>query len=374
VDNQHYYINNPSCNLPINKTHEILSNSEPLLFHQSLSVYEPSPLVNLNEFADELGVKEIWMKDESSRFGLNAFKVLGASYAVNELLKSNPDVNTFCTATDGNHGKAIAWSALLHHKNAVIYMPKNSSINRVKAIEDLGAKVIVTELDYDSTCEMASNDATKNGWQLVQDTAWEGYEEIPAHIMAGYLTHFMEMENSLHFKEKPEVDFVFLQAGVGTWAGAAVWYYLNRYSKNKPTLIIVEPIESDGILESFKHDERRFPKGSLDTIMAGLNCGIPSLSGWEIIKNGANVAMRISDESVKKAMKLLYFNEKGNNKVVAGESGAAGFGALLEIINNPVYKDLKIALSINENSRILCYNTEGNTDPDGFKNIIEMDY
>jgi diaminopropionate ammonia-lyase len=374
LDNQHYYINNPSCNLPINKTHEILSNSEPLLFHQSLSVYEPSPLVNLNEFADEMGVKEIWMKDESSRFGLNAFKVLGASYAVNELLKSNPDVNTFCTATDGNHGKAIAWSALLHHKNAVVYMPKNSSINRVKAIEDLGAKVIVTDVDYDSTCEMAANDATKNGWQLVQDTAWEGYEEIAAHIMAGYLTHFMEMENSLHSENQAKVDFVFLQAGVGTWAGAAVWYYLNRYFKNKPTLIIVEPVESDGILESFKNGERRFPKGSLDTIMAGLNCGIPSLTGWEIIENGANAAMRISDKSVEKAMKFLYKTGEKSDRIIAGESGAAGFAGFVEIMTNPIYYDLKTALNINEHSRILCYNTEGDTDPDGFQKIVSMSF
>jgi diaminopropionate ammonia-lyase len=372
VDNQHYYINNPSCILPINETHAILSKSKPLAFHQSLPVYKVSPLVCLKEIASELGVKDIWIKDESSRFGLNAFKVLGASYAINEILKSNTAIETFCTATDGNHGKAVAWAAASFNKKAVVYMPVNAADSRVKAIEALGATVIVTNQHYDETCALAAKEASKNNWQLVQDAAWEGYEEIPAHIMAGYLTHFIEMENHLHHQEAPDVDIVFLQAGVGTWAAAAVWYYLNRYGKQKPKLVIVEPVEADGILESFKNNQRSLPKGSLETIMAGLNCGIPSLTGWEIIKNGADAAMRITDEDVKKAMRHLYNPENAAIKIIAGESGAAGFAAMLEIMNNPDFSTLKKVLNINTSSRILCFNTEGDTDPEGFKKIVAM--
>jgi diaminopropionate ammonia-lyase len=370
VDNQHYHINYPSCILPVNKTHEIVSKSQSLLFHQGLPVYKPSPLINLSELANNLDVKEIWIKDESNRFGLNAFKVLGASYAINEVLKSNPAIETFCTATDGNHGKAVAWSASLLDKKVVVYTPLYSAVSRVKAIEAFNAKVVLTDMNYDKTCELAAFDAAKNNWQLVQDTAWKGYEEIPAHIMAGYLTHFIEMEDSLHTKGQPEIDIVFLQAGVGTWAAAAAWYYLNRYGKQKPMLVIAEPVESDGILESFKNNRRIFPKGSLKTIMAGLNCGIPSLTGWEIIRNGANAAMRITDDAAKTAMKLLYSPKNESNRIIAGESGAAGFAAFLEVMNNPIYGPLKTALNINANSRILCYNTEGDTDPDGFTNIV----
>lgn len=372
MDHQHYYINKPGCVLPGNKTHETLSRSQPLLFHQSLPVYKASPLVCLTEPAAELGVKEIWIKDESSRFGLNAFKVLGASYAVNEILKNNPAIETFCTATDGNHGKAVAWSAALFNKKAVVYMPANSAISRVKAIEALGGSVVVTSTHYDATCELAALDAAANNWQLVQDTAWEGYEEIPAHIMAGYLTHFIELEDSLHQQEQTAIDIVFLQAGVGTWAAAAVWYYLNRYGKQKPKLVIVEPVASDGMLESFKNNRRSMPKGSLQTIMAGLNCGIPSLTGWEIIKNGADAAISITDDAVKTAMRLLHNSSNTANKIIAGESGAAGFAALLEIMKNPVYETVKNALNINTNSRILCYNTEGDTDPEGFRKIVSV--
>ena len=203
-----FFINNPNGILPKNDTDYILRNSNSLLYHQSLKAYEPTPLFNLSNFAKKYNVKNIFIKDESPRFGLNAFKGLGASYAIFELLKTNKNIETFCTVTDGNHGRAVAWSAQLHHKKAVVYMPKGSAQSRVEAIESYGSKVIVTELNYEETCDVAAKISIENNWQLVQDTAWDGYEEIPAYIMAGYLTHFIELENTLHSEEELKVDFV----------------------------------------------------------------------------------------------------------------------------------------------------------------------
>jgi diaminopropionate ammonia-lyase len=262
-----YYIHKPSNQLPDTLTTGMLKRSNALPFHQSLEVYEPTPLLQLPALANQYGVGEIYVKDESHRFGLNAFKGLGPSYAIHEILKEKPGIKVFCTATDGNHGRAVAWAARQSGKEAVVFVPEDAAPARIKAIEQEGARVQKIEANYDQTCKHARRESKKEGWQLVQDTAWEGYEEIPAMIMAGYLTHFQELEPKLHPSHQPGIDLVFLQAGVGSWAASAIWYYLNRYGEKRPKMVVVEPAQSDGILESFKQGRRTAPKGSLHSMM-----------------------------------------------------------------------------------------------------------
>lgn len=366
-----YYINKPDNILPKGLTDSILRSSDPLEYHRTLKDYTVTPIIELKELAQSFGVKNIFVKDESYRFGLNAFKGLGASFAIFKILEKDPDIETFCSATDGNHGRAVAWSAKLFGKKSKIFVPKDTTKARIQAIEKEGAVVEKVDANYDETCEWAKKKSSENGWKLVQDTASGNYEEIPAYIMAGYLTHFKELEDSLHTLPKPKIDIVFLQAGVGSWPAAAAWYYLNRYGKNKPKIVLVEPIEAAGILASFKKGERTKPEGSFQTIMAGLNCGIPSLTAWEILKHSADAAIAIEDSFTKQAIRQLYYPTNDDTRIISGESGAGGLAGFIALMTDPQFRELKEALNINAESRVLFYSTEGDTDPENFKNIIQ---
>ena len=231
-----YFLNNASNLIPKNVTTQILESENPMEFHKSLPGYKPTPLHNLSGMARKFGLGAIYLKDESYRLGLNAFKGLGTSFALSKVLNQQPKNTIFCTATDGNHGKAVAWSARLQNKKSVVFVPQNTSLERIQNIEKDGATVIDTGQNYDETCRIAKEKAAQNGWVLIQDTAWEGYEEIPAYIMAGYLTQFQEIEMQLDSLEK--IDVIMLQAGVGSWAAAGIWYFVKNL-KTKPKLVIV---------------------------------------------------------------------------------------------------------------------------------------
>ncbi len=367
-----YFINKASNIMAWNLTTDILSNSKAIDYHKTLSVYQPTPIVSLPNLALKYNVGNIYVKDESYRFGLNAFKGLGASYAVHKILEKQPDIETICTATDGNHGRAVAWASKLAGKKAVVFVPKDTVESRIKAIENEGALVINTGLNYDETCAVAKNTSIEKGWQLVQDTAWENYEEIPALIKAGYLTHFEELENDLHVLPKHKVDVVFLQAGVGSWAAAAIWYYVNRYGNNRPKIVVVEPYESDGILASFKAGKRVTPEGTFKTIMAGLNCGIPSLTSWDIIKNGTDVAIKIEDEFAEQAIRQLYYPEGNDKRIIAGESGVGGLAGFIALMCKESMQPLKTYLGITANTNLLFYSTEGATDLENFNKIVSL--
>ncbi len=368
---QPYYINKPNNILSGGLTDSIFRNTSPLKFHKSIKIYLPTPLVELPELANSCNVGKIYVKDESFRFGLNAFKGLGASFAIHKILEKDPSIKTFCTATDGNHGRAVAWSAKMLGKASRIFVPKDTTSARIKAIENEGGIIAVINGNYEETCAYAQKMSEKNKWQLVQDTATEHYEEIPAYIMAGYFTHFLELEENIHSLPLPEVDIVFLQAGVGSWPASAAWYYLNRYGKNRPKIVLVEPKEAAGILTSFKKGERSSPDGNYKTMMAGLNCGIPSTSAWEILKNSVDAALAIEDEFTEKAIRKLYFPEGADQKIISGESGAGGFAGFLALIYDPRFAKLKEYLNINSSTRCLFYSTEGDTDPDNFRRITE---
>tara|TARA_R100000935_G_scaffold2074_1_gene6126 strand:+ start:4980 stop:6128 length:1149 start_codon:yes stop_codon:yes gene_type:complete len=366
----HFYINKPNNILPDGLTDSIFRNSDSLQFHKSLENYHPTPILELKELAKSFEVGKIFINDESFRFGLNAFKGLGASYAIQKILEKDPSIQTFCTATDGNHGRAVAWSAKMLGKAARVYVPKDTTQARIKAIENEGAIVKKIEGNYEETCAVAQKMSEANNWQLVQDAATDNYEEIPAYIKAGYLTHFIELEESLHSLPEAQIDIVFIQAGVGSWPASAAWYYLNRYRKKRPKLVLVEPKEAAGILASLQKGERTSPDGNYKTIMAGLNCGIPSTSAWEILRNSVDAAMAIEDDFTEKAMRKLYFPEGTDERIVSGESGAAGFAGFLALMTDPKFQKLKEYLKITSETRFLFYSTEGDTDPENFNKII----
>ena len=364
------FLNFPDNRLRNNLTNNILLKSNSLEYHKTLEEYAATPLYDLKNLSRELNVGKIYVKDESKRFNLNAFKGLGASYAVHKALSLYPNISVFCTATDGNHGRAVAWSAKKHNKKSVIYVPKQTTEARIKAIASHGSEVIQLDLNYQDTCQYASDISKKMNWTLIQDTSWENYEEIPAYIMSGYLTHLREMEDSINSLNHPGIDIIFLQCGVGSWPATCIWYYINRYVKKKPKIVLVEPDESSGVLQSLLSNKRITPKGNLNTIMAGLNCGIPSMSGWEIIKNGCDAAISISDEYTKRAIRALYFPIKGDVRIISGESGAAGLGGLIKCLEVNKFNVLRKHIGLNSKSKILFINTEGNTDPESFNSII----
>lgn len=369
--NKKYHENFPKNIIDDNLTISILQKYNALKFHSSLPEYKPTPLLRLTNLSKKYNVKDIYLKDESHRFGLNAFKALGASYAIHQTLEKKATSETFCTATDGNHGRAVAWSAKKFGKKSVVFVPEDTTAIRIEAIEKEGAQVIQINGNYDEACQQAKKKAITNNWTLIQDTAWEGYTEIPALIMSGYLTMFKELEEeNLHTSIEPKIDIVFLQAGVGSMAAAGIYYYLNKYGAKRPRIIIVEPEEADGVLCSFENDEISTSKGNSSTIMSGLNCETPSLGAWDLLKSGTDYVIKINDEYAKQAVRELYFLIGSDKQIISGESGAAGLAGFLAIMNGSEFKTIKNTLEINENTSILFISTEGDTDKQVFGQII----
>lgn len=358
-------------------------------FHKSFPMYEPTPLACLSDTAKELGLGAVYVKDESYRFGLNAFKVLGGSYAIGnylagrlgktagemeykDLISSETreklgDV-TFVTATDGNHGRGVAWTARQFHQKAVVYMPKGSAAERLANIQAEGAEASITDLNYDDAVRLANSQAEKNGWVMVQDTAWEGYEDIPTWIMQGYGT--MGLEAWQQLPEKP--THIFLQAGVGSMAGAVAGLFTNIYGSERPVITIVEPNKADCLYQTAEADDgtRHFVTGDMDTIMAGLACGEPCSIGWEVLKQCVDHFISCPDYAAAEGMRILGNPAGADRKVVSGESGAAAFGCVAEIMTNPELADIKNQLGLDETSRVLFFSTEGDTDKENYKAIV----
>lgn len=351
-------------------------------FHESIPVYSRTPLIKLDHLADELGVGKIYVKDESFRFGLNSFKVLGGSYAIAKCIAERTGLDkepllfkditsddmkrktgrlTFVSATDGNHGRGVAWTAKQLGQRAVIYMPKGSAEERLKKIQMEGAEASITDLNYDDAVRLAAAKARENGWILVQDTAWDGYEKVPGWIIQGYATMADEIYEQL---EGVRPTHIFVQAGVGSLAGAVIGYFSKKYGKNKPKMVVVEPDEADCIYRSVaENDGRPYKiKGYPHTIMAGLSCGEPNTASLKILLSYADYYLSCPDYVAANGMRILANPLSDDTKIIAGESGAAGFGAAMEVLRNDDYRDLKNVLGIDKNSRLLFINTEGDTD------------
>lgn len=352
------------------KFNSVFKNEDPLSYHCKIRRYEPSPLISLSRLAKSMGIKELYIKDESRRFRQYTFKTLGASYAIHKYLEENPGKHIFCAATEGNHGRSVAWAAKMNKQKAVIFVPADTVLSRIKNIKKQRGKVVLVDGDYDAAVSRARDEAERNGYVLVQDTSWAGYTEIPTLITTGYKTMMLELEELLHAPREPLIDFVFLQCGVGTWASSVVAYYRNRYPKNMPRIIAVEPLTSDSLLESIRQDRVAKTKGSQQTLMSGLNCGTPSRIAWKILKDGVDLFLAIPDDYAIKAMQNLYFPFRNDAQIFAGESGAAGLGGLTALAYEESLEEVKQKIGLNSQSRVLVFNTEGVTNPDAFEELI----
>ncbi|MBR5536275.1 MAG: diaminopropionate ammonia-lyase [Clostridia bacterium] len=358
-------------------------------FHAGFSQYTQTPLTSLPGLAKAVGVAAIQVKDESCRFGLNAFKVLGGSYALGryiaktlgediEHLPANRILSeevreklgqlTFVTATDGNHGRGVAWTANQLGQKSVVYMPKGSARERLNNIRAEGADASITDMNYDDAVRLADKHAREYGWVMVQDTAWEGYTDIPLWIMQGYTTMGAEMAAQL--EQAP--THIFLQAGVGSMAGAMAGFFTALYGENKPKIVVVEPNKADCLFRTAKADDGTLHNvtGDMDTIMAGLACGEPCSIGWEVLKACADGFLTVPESAAADGMRILAAPCRGDAPIVSGESGAAAFGAAMNLLLDPNLADMKERLGLDENSRLLFISTEGDTDRENYRRVV----
>ena len=378
-------------NLPIMGLEEI---KKARTFHESFPQYSETPLTKLPHMASYLGVKEVYVKDESYRFGLNAFKVLGGSFAMaryiaketgkdvselpysvltSEQLRKEFGQATFFTATDGNHGRGVAWAANKLGQKAVVLMPKGSTQTRLNNILKEGAKATIEEENYDECVRMANAMAekTENG-VMVQDTAWDGYEEIPAWIMQGYGTMANEADDQLHEAGCERPTHVFIQAGVGSLAGAVQGFFANRYPENPPKVVVVEAAPAACLYKGAcaKDGAIRIVDGDMVTIMAGLACGEPNTVSWDILRNHADAFVSCPDWVSANGTRIYSSPMKGDERVISGESGSVTMGLVAAIMTKPELKELKEALKLDENSQVLLVSSEGDTDPDRYREIV----
>lgn len=363
-------------------------------FHESFPAYAPTPLANLNEQAKHLGLGGLFVKDESYRFGLNAFKVLGGSFAIaNHIANAtgkpvssvdfpyltSPELArdfgscTFFTATDGNHGRGVAWAARELGQKAVVRMPKGTTETRRRNIEKLGATVTIEDANYDECVRMAAREAAtcENG-VVVQGTAWEGYEKIPLWISQGYTTMASEAADQLSAAGIARPTHVFIQAGVGSLAGAVIGYFANRFPDDPPTFVVVEASKASCLYESARAADGapHAVTGDMPTIMAGLACGEPNIQTWDILKNHADAFVSCPDWVTARGMRRLAAPLAGDVRVISGESGAVGVGLACTLMEDSSYAELRDALHLGIDSVVLAFSTEGDTDPGRYRDIV----
>lgn len=362
-------------------------------FHHQIPGYRMSPLKGLSNLAAKLGLGGIWVKDESARLDLQSFKVLGGSYAIYRLIKRRLGLEdqelgffdltggalrvklgdlTFAAATDGNHGRGVAWSASQMGFKSVIYVHKLTSQARIRAIEKNGAKVVVVDGNYDDAVRQVEQDATRNGWEVVSDTSWEGYEDIPTWVMQGYTTMLSEAQEQLAAQGLSRPTHIFVQAGVGSLAAATIGFYASLFGSESPKSVVVEPTQAACLFRSAQVGDGRpySVEGDLDTIMAGLACGEPNPIAWQILKDTADYFAVCPDYVAAMGMRVYGVPLKGDPVVISGESGAVTLGALMYIMNHASLRELREQLDLGPDSHILLINSEGNTSPDDFRYVV----
>ncbi len=363
-----------------------------LAFHRTIPGYEPTPLVSLDALAAHLGVAQVWVKDESLRFGLNAFKGLGGSYAVARViaerlgidegeltfdLLTSPSVAqkirglTFVTATDGNHGRGLAWTARMLGVGCVVYMPQGSALERLENIRAQGAEAQILDLNYDDSVRFAAEQARERDWVLVQDTSWGGYEKVPTWIMQGYTTMGLEAARQLG---ETAPTHVFLQAGVGAMSGAIAGFLADYYGGDRPRICIVEPDAADCVFRTAAAGDGRLHAvgGDLPTMMAGLACGEPCGVGWAELEPAADFFASVPDEVAARGMRVLANPLPGDESVVSGESGAVTLGFLATLLcgEGDAARAAVTRLGLGPESRVLLFSTEGATDRANYRRVL----
>jgi diaminopropionate ammonia-lyase len=352
--------------------------------------YAETPLTALPGLADRAGVGMLYYKDEGTRFGLGSFKALGGAYAVFRLLtrelerraatsgvtvadlisrryeETTRNITVTC-ATDGNHGRSVAWGAQLFGCRCVIYVHETVSEGRVSAIAAYGAEVRRNPGNYDDAVRAAARNAASEGWYVVSDTSYPGYTEVPRDVMQGYTVMVDEALSQLGAQE---VTHVFVQGGVGGLAAAVTAHLWERCGSKRPRVVIVEPKNADCLYMSALRGELTVVHGKLDTIMAGLSCGEPSLVAWNLLADGADDFMTIDDAAAVQSMRLLAEPSQGDPAIVAGESAVAGLAGMLLAAQDAA---ASVALNLSSASVVLVFGTEGDTDPELYRNIVGRD-
>lgn len=358
-------------------------NRSPAALHRRLPGYEPTPLESLPELAESMGVGQILVKNESSRLGLPAFKMLGASWAtyravvdklgrepawssIDELRDDLDELRpmTLAAATDGNHGRAVARMANLLGFGANIFVPEGMVAARIAAIESEGATVEVVPGDYDDAVARSALEASES-CLVVSDTSWPGYVETPRHVIEGYSTIFFEIDDELAARDAPAPTLALIPAGVGAFAAAAVSHYRRDGLSERTTLVSVEPNDADCVLASVEAGEIALVPGPHRSIMVGLNCGRPSLVAWPIISHGLDACLAIDDARAADAMRDL-----ARVGIVAGETGAASLGGLTSLLTGADAPSRRAALGLDTESTVLLVCTEGATDPENYLAIV----
>ncbi|SDW00791.1 diaminopropionate ammonia-lyase [Tepidimicrobium xylanilyticum] len=382
-------IDKPKANIGF-ISHEIVKKVND--FHKGFSEYSVTPLHKLDALAKHFGLKNIFVKDESYRFGLNAFKVLGSTYAIGKYLASRLGMDisevsfeylsseevkdkigeiTFVTATDGNHGRGVAWAANRLGQKSVVYMPRGSSLTRLNNIKKEGADASIIDGNYEDAVKLSEEMAEKNGWVVIQDTAWEGYEEIPTWIMQGYGTIIYEALEQLTEYGIDKPTHVFLQAGVGSFPGAILGYLINRFGEDRPITIIMEADAANCHYLSSLSGKREIVEGDMPTIMAGLACGAPNIISYDILMDYADCFLSFPDYVTARGMRILASPLKGDPRIISGESGGGvGIGVVSLLMERDEYKEIRKKLKLDEESVVLVISTEGDTDPDRYKDIV----
>lgn len=348
-------------------------------YFDSLPDCPSTPLVSFPGLASRLGVGQLLVKDESERLDLNSFKVLGVSYAVHILLEVLPDDLkrrlTLAAATEGNHGRAVAWVARRLGIPSVIHIPSGAAPARVEAIRDLGATLVLVDGSYEGAVALMAEESEKQGHTVISDTGYEGYLETPNRISAGYMRIFSEAWSTLTQERIPVPDIVLIQGGVGGLAAGAVSYFDQTSPGMGPTLVVVEPMEAACLFASSASPEGilRPASGNQQTIVAGLNCAVPSLAAWPTVRRGAKAFLALEDGYVEEAVRTFFDPDGGDPRIVSGEAGAAGLAGVLALAGESGLELARRELGFGPESCVLVVVTEGATDPDGFSKIVGSD-
>lgn len=347
-----------------------------------------TPLVSLRGLANLVGVEQILIKDESVRFDLKSFKALGGAYAVERQLiarvreatglddvgsahllsgeyRSITEAVTVCCATDGNHGRSVAWGAKLFGCRSIVYIHADVSEYRERAMRDLGAEVVRIDGNYDESVALAYDEAVQNDWILVSDTTDGDFLEICTDVMHGYTVMALEIVESLAHDRLP--THVFVQGGVGGLAAAVCGCFWETWGRNCPKIVTVEPKSADCILQSIRSGQIKLSPGDLNTVMAGLSCGKVSVLAWDILSSGVDAALTISDKTIPLSMRLLNDGVESDPSLQIGESGVAGLSGLVAARRDPM---VSAALELDKESRVLLFGTEGATDPALFQKFV----
>ena len=349
--------------------------------------YAPTPLVALSGLARHLGVASIYYKQEDARFGLRSFKPLGGAYAVLRRLQriiaeeigeepTTADLLsgryaeiaakvTVTAATDGNHGRSVAWGARLFGCNCVIYINESVTEGREKAIAAFGAEVRRNPGSYDDAVRKVFAMAKSEGWHVIPDTTDGTIIEAPRDVTQGYGVMAAEAIEQLPSGLRP--SHIFLQAGVGGMAAASCAQFWQHYGAERPITITVEPMQCACWFHSLKAQSPTAIAGEVDSFMAGLACGEVSLLAWEILQPGAHFAMTLRDAAASYCMRLLADAPYGDPPLVAGESGVAGLAGLLALSRSD---EARRQVGLDENSCIVLFGTEGATDPETYRKTV----